>query len=635
MSTYLDDMLTAQSTVVRSMVSAKTPSSTILGNGSILIETKLSDSVAMRSVRFDGADAINFASYQTPGTPTIRTQSLHLGNGVFTETYAVPSGTLTIETLALRQHAPCALQSLTLPAGMYAHVPLIPDSVIVDGADHISVHSNGTPVPCMRLRAHDRRTGERMAYLGAYLSQPGVAFTGLDTRPTDASNRFTVSSSGTLQVLHTLAVGPDADMQVTNYVSSALQTSQTASAFRAAHTMRWASLWRAGVQILPRQPTPDPEVAIMNVVLRAAQYRLLSMRRDGGRVALTRTGPSWYRSSSLATALLPTVPDLAKGAAQDSLSDSLAESVTDNTFVNPSSPKLEELASSVLDVWHTFRATLDRSWLRVVSTDVYRAANAITQHVEATGLPDTDPVTLEVPLTSTGFCQTRLGPVTSEHALSTHLCKMAVSAATQIAYDLRDIPPPEWLAVYNQLVVPMTGDAYVYSSADPSLTGDQTLVYHPLVFSPPRNKVLANVLLAGATTAEASVSSPDPKLRLGAVAVLASAAPLKQTPVTAMNSAGALLTAEANYATNDLWRSLAPNAGAAQEVEASAAFLSTVVYGFMRMRMKGIVDRDGVHIERSQAALEPLARMPYSWAGAKVSVAGPTPAVKIVSNQTV
>ena len=353
MSTFLDDMLTATSTVIRPLVISRAATSAILGNGSLLIETALADVVAMRAVRLNGETVINFAAYETPGSTALQTQSLHLGNGVFSESYSVPSGQLTVDTLALRQHSPCALQTLSLPSGSYAHAPIVPSSVIVDGADHVSVHSNGTPVPCMRVRGHDRQSGVRMTYLGAYLTASGVTFTGLDTRATDAANRFTVTSSGTLAVMHMVAVGPDSDMQATRYVTAALQTSQTATALRAAHTMRWSSLWRAGVQVLPRQPTADPDVAEVNVVLRAAQYRALSVRRDTGRLAQTLTGPSWYRSSSLVTALLATVPDAAKGAAHDSLRDALADCVTDGNFTNPAAPKLEDLASSMLCLLYT------------------------------------------------------------------------------------------------------------------------------------------------------------------------------------------------------------------------------------------------------------------------------------------
>ena len=184
-STFLDDILTAPSSVIRPMIAAGKSTGAVLGNGTLLIKTNITDSIEHDYILNNGKETINFAAYK-PGagiTPRLASQSLHLGNGVFTEEFDLPAGTLTAETLVLRQHAICAYQSLSLPKGDYTHTPIIPPSIIVDGSDHVISNINGVSVPCMRLRAHLRCDPcERYSYLGAYFGSTGVIgiFNGLD-----------------------------------------------------------------------------------------------------------------------------------------------------------------------------------------------------------------------------------------------------------------------------------------------------------------------------------------------------------------------------------------------------------------------------------------------------------------------
>jgi hypothetical protein len=389
-------------------------------------------------------------------------------------------------------------------------------------------------------------------------------------------------------------------------------------------------MWRASVIVSPKVPG-DADVAKFNVALKAAQYRLLSTRRDAGRVVLASSGKSWIKGDNAVAALLAVLPDCAKALALDEVIDANAST----RALDPAAPRLDVLAGAILDVWNTFRVTLDRAWLRVAAPHVYSAANVLLQRVEAAGLASINPTTLAVPLTSAGTVTTALGAVVQDHGLTTHVARQALSAATQIAYDLRDIPPADWLAAYNQLIVPRDGNTVRYSAASATAPrNDQALVCHPYVFAAPAPSVSpAALLLAGKATAELAVSDASATLRLGSIAVLASAAPLVTGATNgAIAAAYAALTADVDAMT-PLWRSMGSSPDA--DVQGTSAFLSSVSFGFARLRVYGAVDRDGVHVQRSRMEHEALVLLPAGWAGVVIrqSWSGASaPVVRSISN---
>jgi hypothetical protein len=636
MSTYLDEYLTASSPVLRAMITAGQDDPAFLGNGGVMITTRVHDAMAAAAVTLDGEPVFNHCSWKpATGVPALETQSLHLGVGVFTETFTVPGGTATVETFALRQHANCAFQTLQLPTGDYAQAPAIPPNLIVDGGDHTYVHSRGVAIPCLRLRGYSRSDPcRRMAYLGAYLRADGVTWNGLDMTPElPAENKLTVVGPGVIHVLHCVAVGQDADAAVTRTAVAALTgANNNGAALRSGHTLRWASMWRASVVVTPKVPG-DADVVKFNVALKAAQYRLLSTRRDAGRVTLAQAGKSWIKGDSAVAALLTVLPDCAKALALDAVVDATASAKA----LDPAAPRLDVLAGAILDVWNAFRVTLDRAWLRVASKEVYNAANVLLQRVEAAGLASINPTTLAVPLTSAGTVTSAFGAIVQDHGLTTHVVRQALSAATQIAFDLRDIPPADWLTAYNQLVVPRDGNTIRYSAAsgtDPAGHNDQALVCHPYVFATPVSSVSPSaMLLAGKTTAELAVSDTDPTLRLGAIAVLATAAPLVTGLTnTAIAAAYAAIVNDVD-SMSPLWRAMGRTPDA--DVQATSAFFSSVSYGFVRLRVFGVIDRDGTHVQRSRMEHEALVLLPANWAGVVVrqSWSGASaPLVRSISN---
>lgn len=633
MSTFLDDVLTASSSVIRPMIAAGADDPAILGNGSVVMVTKVHDAVRTARTLVDGLPVFNFASWApSAAVPALQTQSLHLGNGVFTETFAVPGGTLTSTLCALRQHAGCALQTMSVPAGQYKHAPTIPDELVLDGGDHTYINSKGVAVPCLRLRAHARcDPSVRYAYLGAYLKADNVSWLGLDRKPFAPENGFEVTGTGLINVLHCVAYGPHADTVVTRTAVAALVgANNMGSLLHAGNTFRWASVWRAGITVVPKVPG-DADVAKVNLAIKAAQYRVLSTRRDAGRVSLFSQGPAWIACP--AAAIVATVPDYSKAAAVESLKTALASQIA----TDPAAPRLDVLAFAILDAWNVFRVTNDRSWLRSAAPYVYSATNSLAQRVEGAGLASIDPVTLEVPLTSVGTVTTALGEVVKQHGLATHLVRQSLSAATQMSYDLRDIPPDAWLSAYNQLVVPRDGTVIRYSADD--ATGpqnDQALAHHPYVFAVPSASIVpSSLLLSGRTAALSAVADADATLRLGSIAVLASSSPLVTGATNAaIASAYAYLNAEIG-AMSQLWRGMSPDF--LVDVGTSAEFLSTVAFGFARARIYGVVDRDGVHVQRTQLAAESIALLPATWAGVRittVSVGASAPVVRSVANTT-
>jgi hypothetical protein len=615
------------------MIAAGTDDPAILGNGSVVMMTKVHDAVRTSRTLVDGLPVFNFASWApSAAIPAMQTQSLHLGNGVFTETFNVPGGTLTSTLCALRQHTSCALQTVSLPEGRYKHVPTVPDELVLDGGDHTYVSSKGVAVPCLRLRAHARcDPSVRYAYLGAYLKADNVSWLGLDRKPFAPENNFQVDGAGLINVLHCVAYGPDADTVVTRTAVAALVgANNQGSLLHTGNTLRWASVWRAGITVVPKV-AGNVDVATVNLAIKAAQYRVLSTRRDAGRVSLFSQGPGWIACP--ASAIVATVPDYSKAAAVDTLKNALASQIA----TDPAAPRLDVLALAILDAWNVFRATGDRSWLRTAAPYVYSAANALAQRVEGAGLDSIDPVTLEVPLTSVGTVTTALGEVVKQHGLATHLVRQSLSAAVQMSYDLRDVPPDAWLSAYNQLVVPRDGTVIRYSAAD--ATGpqnDQALAHHPYVFAVPSASIVPSaLLLSGRTAALSTAAAEDAALRMGSIAVLASSAPLVTGATNAaIASAYAYLHAEI-AAMSPLWRSTSPDL--LVDVRSSAEFLSTVAFGFARVRVYGVVDRDGVHVQRAQLAAESIALLPATWAGVRittVSVGASAPVVRSVASST-
>lgn len=633
MSTFLDDVLTASSSVIRPMIAAGTDDPAVLGNGSVAIVTKVHDAIRTSRTLVDGRPVFNFASWApVAAVPALQTQSLHLGNGVFTETFDVPGGTLTSTLCALRQHPSCALQTVSLPAGQYKHAPNVPDELVLDGGDHTYVSSKGVAVPCLRLRAHARcDPSVRYAYLGAYVKADNVSWLGLNRKPFAPENGFEVSGTGLINVLHCVAYGPDADTVVTRVAVAALVgANNQGSVLHAGNTFRWASVWRAGITVVPKVPG-NADVATVNLAIKAAQYRVLSTRRDAGRVSLIDQGPGWIPCP--VSAIVATVPDYSKAAAVESLKRALGSAAA----VDPAAPRLDLIAFAILDAWNVFRVSNDRSWLRSAASYVYSAANVLAQRVEGAGLAFIDPVTLEVPLTSVGTVTTALGEIVTQHGLATHLVRQSLSAAVQMSYDLRDVPPDAWLSAYNQLVVPRDGTVIRYSAAD--ATGpqnDQALAHHPYVFGVPSASIVpSSLLLSGRTAALSAASDADAALRLGSISVLASSSPLVTGATNAaIASAYAYLHAEI-AAMSPLWRSMSPDL--MTDVSTSAEFLSTVAFGFARVRIYGVVDRDGVHVQRAQMAAESIALLPATWAGVRitqVTVGASAPIVRSVANST-
>lgn len=632
MSTYLDDVLTAPTAAVRAMVAAGDDDAAVLGNGSLLMTTRVHDAMRTASTLCDGAPVFNFASWAPrPGAASLQSQSLYLRNGLFTETWTVPGGGATTSLVALRQHVRCALQTLDLPPGQYVHAPDVPDSLVLDGGDHTYVSSKGAAVPCLRLRAHARcDPTKRFAYLGAYLRATGVTWDGLDLKPFAPNNRLTVAGAGSIHVLHCVAYGEDADAVVTRIAVSAMVAANNQSAgLHTGNTLRWASIWRSGLEITPRSPT-DAAVKDLNVAIRAAKYRLMSTRRDTGSLSLGVPGGAWSRASTAALVVL--LPDYAKGAA----SDGLRAALVSPDVLDPAAPRLEALASAVLDVWNAFRVTLDRAWTRTVSRDVYAAADILAQRIEIAGLPFTDPATLQVPLTKVGTVSTRFEEAVVDHGLTTHLVRQALAAATQIAYEVRDVASASWMAAYNQLVVPRDGGTFRYSAADATSAteDDQVLSYHPYVFAPPApSMILANVMLAGRALAATTASDPDAEIRFASIAVLATTSNLSVgTTNAAISAAYAALNAEV-AALSPLWRSISqdPTADAA----ATGHFLAMMAYGFARLRIYGIVDRDGVHIQRAQLTNESIVLLPAEWLrvlSTQVTTGAAAPTVRAIGN---
>jgi hypothetical protein len=183
-------------------------------------------------------------------------------------------------------------------------------------------------------------------------------------------------------------------------------------------------------------------------------------------------------------------------------------------------------------------------------------------------------------------------------------------------------------------MVPRDGAALRYSAADATAArNDQALAYHPFVFATPSAALPPSAFLtAGRPAALSAASDADPELRLGAVAVLASSSPLVTgaTNAAIADAYACLLQEVADM--SPLWRRMSPDV--LQDVRAAGEFLAAVAFGFARMRVYGVVDRDGVHIQRSQLAHEPIALLPASWAGVvvtQVSSASP-PVVRSVSN---
>lgn len=631
-STYLDSVLTASETVLQAMIAAGADDAAVLSNGSVLMTTAVSNVVATAATQLDGQPHFNFCSWvPAVGPVVLQSQSLHLGNGVFSATYTVPAGTIAVDTFALRQFSTCALQALTLPAGAYSHAPGVPTGLIVDGGDMTYVSSSSMAVPCLRLRGYSRSDPTcRMAYIGAYLTATGVTWNGLDLAPAGPQNNFAVTGSGALNVLHCVATGPDADAAVTRAAVAALISSgNSAVALRTGHTLRWASLWRAGVVVTPRT-TPAPDVDLVNHALMAAQYRLLSLRRDVGRTSLASGGRSWVTGDSTVPALLPVVPDFAKAVALDALQQALC-----STAVNdPAAPLLAKLAQAVIDVWNVFRVTVDRGWTRVAAASVYSAANLLVQRVEEAGLPSADPTTLAVPLTGVGTVTTSLGYVVQQHGLTTALVRLALAAAAQIAYDLRDVAQAEWVDAYNQLQVPLSGSTPWYSAGSATAPrNDQVLECHPYVFAPPTPAVVPSAfLLAGGQLVARTDADVDPTLRLGSYAVMASAASLAADTNAAIATAYAMLTAEID-AMSPLWLSMAQDPIA--DAESTGAFLSAVAFGFAGLAVQGVVDTDGTHVQRFALASEAMALLPLDWAGitvTSISYASSSPTVLVVSN---
>ena len=621
--------------------SPQTTAGPVVTNGRLFL--RFAESAAAESLtpidtaKLDSEATFAFTEFrrQTPGpAPPVKARALHLANGTYRVVAGAAEAELECRVTAMRHCTACALQTVWCKdACTLVHVVRPPPGMYVTRTELVirNVAGHALPHVLVEGRSGATRVAYCCVYIGAGVSPEGVRDPVADTTDIESVVRVGASDSSVYMV-HAVVHGIDADAAAafrccSTHFRSTWNPTESVSRAWSKHALRWAALWRAGLSIeAAAGATADgvEKVRVLNIHLQTALYRLFADFVDPSAAGVVGGGETRLPSDA---------DDFASGRVRALGFDAVRTrarpyAVMDHLALAPLAPWLAasqtigratvwtpmlELAGRVNDAWDIYRATLDRASLASNFTAIRRYVDEMVVRVENAG-----PSTITGAEASTGTVQTRSGETVAEDPYTTGAVARAFGSAEQMSNALRLPSESAWSELRGKLTVARTSafSPEIAGTRPPAAGADGLVLLHPAVLRPygnasdlgPFSQLMDGNYDALVETAQGP-PSPAAFASIAALAADVARAGSIDDMGTRMDACEGWLTNRcADIASAEWGLATLEGTGSAADV------LACMSYGFLRVKVRGYVTRDGVHTVPAKLVPGPsTAILPSAW----------------------
>lgn len=597
---------------------SSTDAAPIIGNGNLFIHMDAGPTSLSRAIRtrIGTSDTIGFTEVTRDNVslPPVKSKALYLSNGTFRASNGVAEDELVSSVLAVRQSPSSVVQTVTVrDEGTLIHTLRPPRDLTITRADLVIKNAGGFPLP--HLAVEGKIGTESVAYccvycgtgLGETVFLDGVR----DPDPGTTSVRSvlrTTSRNETVSMLHTVLHGDGvtaahAFRKSLLHFRTDMDPAQSLANVKKLHSQRWASLWKGNVSVDAKASATTEEresMRIFNIHLQTSLYRLLADLPDPSAISFIREGEIPARPYTFmdGLAMAPLLPWL-----------HFSQPIPPPEMWTP----MYEVAGRILDAWDGYRVTLDRSLLDDHFRTLKYCANELTVRIENAAPSSTTGAKATV-----GMVKTRSGAYVSDDPYTTGTARRALESMEQVCNVLRVPPQSIWEKLKDSLVVPRSSafTTEIANTRPPSDTQDGLVLLHPGMLRHYGSWTdvgpFTQLLDGNAQALEAASQGPACPAAFSAIGTLASDTSRLASVADIASRIDACfdrLMAQCASTMDARW-------GAASHMETSTAsdILACVMFGFLRMRVRGYVTRDGVHSTPAQLVPGPATLiLPRAW----------------------
>ena len=595
--------------------SEETASGPCLGNGVVQLSIDATDGLASATETFYGTDpSLCFTELRPTNTLEISARKLHMSAGawrcegevVLDETDPAAKTTVSVDSLALRQVSECVVQCIDTGAAVeFTHVVRAPPSMTIVRSE-VAIHNvYGTTVAVLVVDGLTN-AGNQVAYCCYYVSANSVeSVRGLKTTigESSASGRIEVTIQTTagaprLDLLHTVIHGSSATSyeavaHAARLFRSDSPLSTSVLRLRTTHALRWTALWNGDLVVSERSDASDQDresLKIFNIHVRTSIYALYTATRDPNAI-LSR----WCNL---------TRPVSANNHDFDGDSDAFATPALLSiapwvAWLQPPRQRasawtpLHLIARTITDMWHGYRATLDRPRLDLLFQTLRLDLAELDMRIEMQGDPGS--------LASVGTSHTIRATDVDDDAYTIGIARRAFAAAEQISNTLRIPPDPQWAVKRDALGAPLASPTSRALAETPAGNYDGIILLHPAMLDVyaattdlgPIAPVIEDNVTALSSTASAPIDAQVPEVAFSAIAALASDARRLasfEEGSDRMDSMFAAFMERAGESVHPKWGS-----ATSDRIRLAASVVACVTFGFLGVRFQGYVTRDGYH----------------------------------------
>lgn len=575
--------------------------SPVVGNGSLLMRMDPMTVSSARVTTLNGSPSIQFSQLTGPFSP-VSNRSLHLANGTW-RTVCGGTSDQVVEVTALRQWPSTAIQTLKCrEVGTYEHVIVMPSGAHVHRIDLSIKNVAGWTLHHAIVEA--TVGSEDVAYCCVYISETMVT-EGIRYRDTsDATVNSvirTTSANSVSYLLHTVVHGRgvkglDAFEVASRPFFSSSPPVIVAANMKSIHFLRWRNLWKSSLSIDACFKATDEEkedVKTLNMHIKTAMYRVFTVISDS-MILHGDTHHDLFLDPMLKHALIPLAPWLAWSIPEPR-------------------PKLwmpvYAMAMSIIDAWSLYRVTLDRVRLESHYVTLRGYVEDLVTRVEMHGLNTSG-------RGDVGEVVTRDGDYVPRDAFTTGVVSRALMAAEQICHALRITADPSWVSLASSLHVETTSNLSLELTPEGDNTAHVMLLHPGLlpVYGDSTDLGKYSLLMMDNMApvnemAESDISVVDSLSAAGVMASFSDISNSHEDAVNVMDRAGLALVKHSNNIFDSMW-----GACAETTTQSASAFLASILYGFLRIRLQGNITRDGIHnVSVTLASGPSTAVLPQSW----------------------
>ena len=597
--------------------SEPTGSGPCLGNGVLQLSIDAVDGLASASQTLYGTEpSLCFTELKPTAPLEISARKLHMSAGAWRcegevtldESDPDAKTTVSVDSLALRQVSECFVQCIDTGAAVeFTHVVRAPPSVSVLRAE-VAIHSiYGTTVAVLVIDGLTS-AGNKVAYCCYYVSASSIdSVRGLKTTiaESSASGRVEVTIQTTaaaprLDLVHALIHGSSATSYEAVAHAARLFRSDTPLStsvlrLRTTHALRWAALWNGDLIVSERSDASEQDrkyLKAFNIHVRTGVYAMYTATRDPN--AILSRWCSLTRPISANEHEFDGDADALATPALLSIAPWLAWLQPPRQRASAWTP-LHLIARTITDMWHGYRATLDRPRLDLLFQTLRLDLAEMDMRVEMQGDGGYGS------LASVGTSRTIRGTDVDNDAYTIGIARRAFAAAEQISNTLRIPPDPQWAVKRDALGPPLASTTSRALAETPSGNYDALILLHPAMLDVyaattdlgPISPVIEDNVPTLASVASAPIDPQVPEVTFSAIAALASDARRLASYEEGSDRMDTMFAAFMDRASE----SMHPKWGSAtvDRIRLAAAVVACVTFGFLGVRFQGYVTRDGYH----------------------------------------